>query len=194
MLNSHQWHVQKYPVHVPDVFRGLKAHVASLHGMIEYGDAFAVTQEQLRVAHENVTTWVYTADKNLGPFGEYGLHEEDPLRFVKLPNGMEPPQVKAVRRSEIGIPDDAFVLCCVSRAIPDKGWAEAIEAVVRARELSGQDIRLILVGNGPVYDEYCHIGVPEFVFLAGFSENSVGYYAAADMGIMLTKFGRRAFP
>ena len=194
VLNSHQWHVQKYPTHVPDVFRRLKAHVASLHGMIEYGDAFGVTSAQLKVAHENVTTWGYTADKNLGPFIEHGLYEENSLRFMKLPNGMEPPTIKAVPRSEMGMPDDAFVLCCVSRAIPDKGWAETIEAVTRAREISGRDIRLILVGNGPVYDEYCDIGVPEFVHLAGFSENSVGYYAAADMGIMLTKFRSESFP
>lgn len=194
VLNSHQWHVQKYPIKVPDVFRELKAHIASLHGMIEHGDAFGVTSEQLRVAHENVTTWVYTADKNLGPFIEHGLYEEDSPRFIKLPNGMESPTIKAVPRSEIGIPDDAFVLCCVSRAIPDKGWAETIEAVTRARELSGKDIRLILVGNGPVYDEYCRTGVPEFVYLAGFSENSVGFYASADMGIMLTKFKSESFP
>jgi glycosyltransferase involved in cell wall biosynthesis len=94
----------------------------------------------------------------------------------------------------MGIPEDAFVLCCVSRAIPDKGWAETILAVERARELSGRDIRLILVGNGPVYDEYCRVGVPHFVYLAGFSENSVGHYAAADMGIMLTKFKSESFP
>lgn len=33
-----------------------------------------------------------------------------------------------------------------------------------------------------------------FVHLAGFSENSVGFYAAADMGIMLTKFKSESFP
>jgi glycosyltransferase involved in cell wall biosynthesis len=94
----------------------------------------------------------------------------------------------------MNIPEDAFVLCCVSRAIPDKGWAETIAAVEAARELSGRDIRLILVGNGPVYDEYCRAGVPDFVYVAGFSENSVGHYAAADMGIMLTKFKSESFP
>jgi glycosyltransferase involved in cell wall biosynthesis len=194
VLNSHQWHVQKYPTQVSDVFGGLKAHVASLHGMIEYGDAFGVTVEQLRVADESVTTWVYTADKNLGPFIEHGLYQSDSSRFVKLPNGMEPPVIKPVSRAEIGIPDHAFVLCCVSRAIPDKGWTEAIEAVTQAREITGKDIHLILVGNGPVYDEYVHSGVPSFVYLAGFSENSVGFYAAADMGVMLTKFKSESFP
>jgi glycosyltransferase involved in cell wall biosynthesis len=94
----------------------------------------------------------------------------------------------------MGIPEDAFALCCVSRAISDKGWAETILVVERARALSGRDIRLILVGNGPVYDEYCRGGVPDFVYLAGFSEDSVGHYAAADMGIMLTKFKSESFP
>lgn len=194
VLNTHQWHIQKYPYTVPNVFRDLKGHIASLHGMIEHGDAFGVTEEQLRAADRNVSTWVYTADKNLDPFSEVGLLDLGSGRFVKFANGMTPPDVVPLSRANMGIPDNAFVLCCVSRAIPDKGWAETIEAVKRARGLSGKDIRLILVGNGVVYDEYCQSGVPPFVYLAGFSENSVGHYAAADMGIMLTRFKSESFP
>jgi glycosyltransferase involved in cell wall biosynthesis/predicted O-methyltransferase YrrM len=194
VLNTHQWHVQKYPLHNKDVFHELRAHVASLHGMIEHGDAFATTEAQLRIADQNVTTWVYTADKNLGPFRTFGLYDKSSPRFVKLPNGMTQPNVVPIPRADMGIPEDAFTFCCVSRAIPDKGWAETILVVERARALSGRDIRLILVGNGPVYDEYCKAGVPDFVYLAGFSEDSVGHYAAADMGIMLTKFKFESFP
>jgi glycosyltransferase involved in cell wall biosynthesis len=194
VLNTHQWHIQKYPLRVSDVFDGLGAHVASLHGMIEHGNAFGVTEDELRAADRNVTTWVYTAEKNLGPFSNFGLYDKSSARFVKIPNGLQPPNALPVPRSHMEIPEDAFALCCVSRAIPDKGWAETILAVERARALSGRDIRLILVGNGPVHDEYCRVGVPSFVYLAGFSENSVGHYAAADMGIMLTKFKSESFP
>ena len=194
VLNSHQWHVQKYPTVVRDVFHGLKAHLASLHGMVEYGDAFSVTSKQLKIADQNVSTWIYTADKNLAPFSQHGIYQSDSPRFVKLPNGMETPSIKPVSRSDIGIPVNAFVLCCVSRAIPEKGWGEAIEAVAHAREITGKDIRLILVGNGPVYDEFCSKGVPSFVYLAGFNENSVGFYAASDVGVMLTKFKSESFP
>jgi glycosyltransferase involved in cell wall biosynthesis len=194
VLNTHQWHIQKYPVHLPNVFSDLKGHVASLHGMIEHGDAFGVTEEQLRSADRNVSTWVYTAEKNLDPFADVGLLDRSSGRFVKFANGMTPPDVVPVPRVNMGIPENAFVLCCVSRAIPDKGWAEAILAVEKARAISGVDIRLILVGNGTVYDTYCQTGVPPFVYLAGFSENSVGHYAAADMGIMLTKFKSESFP
>ncbi|MFC3110966.1 glycoside hydrolase family 99-like domain-containing protein [Undibacterium arcticum] len=194
VLNTHQWHIQKYPLQVPDVFDELRGHVASLHGMIEHGDAFGVTEEQLRKSDQSVTTWVYTAEKNLVPFSCIGLYDKSSSRFVKMPNGMQPPRVVPIPRADMGIPEDAFALCCVSRAIPDKGWAETIMVVERARALSGRDIRLILVGNGPVYDEYCRAGAPDFVYLAGFSENSVGHYAAADMGIMLTKFKSESFP
>ncbi len=192
VLNSHQWYIQKYPLEVPDVFAELSAHVASLHGMIEHGNN--CTEEELFKADQSVTTWVYTAEKNITPFSDCGLYNKSSSRFVKLPNGMQPPNIIPVSRADIGIPEDAFVLCCVSRAIPDKGWAEMIQVVEHARELSGRDIRLILVGNGSVYDEYCRIGAPDFVYLAGFSDNSVGHYAAADMGIMLTKFKSESFP
>ena len=194
VLNTHQWHIQKYPVYVPDVFDQLHAHVASLHGMIEHGNASEVSEEHLRKADHGVTTWVYTAEKNLVPFSDIGLYDKSSPRFVKIPNGLQPPHIIPIPRSEMGIPENAFALCCVSRAIPDKGWAETILAVERARALSGRDIRLILVGNGPVYDDYRRVGVPDFVYLAGFSANSVGHYAAADMGIMLTMFKSESFP
>jgi glycosyltransferase involved in cell wall biosynthesis len=194
ILNSHQWHVQNYPSAVRDVFSGLRGHVASLHGMIENNEAFGVTSKQLKTADAFVSTWVYTADKNLGPFVENGLYQKNPAKFIKLPNGMAPPTIRSIRRSDIGIPEDAFVLCCVSRAIVEKGWSETIEAVGRARQSTGRDIRLILVGNGPVYDDFCAAGVPPFVHLAGFNENSVGFYSASDMGIMLTKFKSESFP
>ena len=194
VLNSHQWHIQKFPLQVPDVFKELRAHIASLHGMIENEKAFLASDEQLRSADQNVTTWVYTAEKNLVPFFNCGLYDKASSRFVKIPNGMMPPRIIPVPRTDIGIPESAFTLCCVSRAVPEKGWSETILVVERARALSRRDIRLILVGNGPVYDEYCTTGVPDFVYLAGFSENSVGHYAAADMGIMLTKFKSESFP
>lgn len=193
-LNTHQWHIQKYPLQLPEVFHELGSHVASLHGMIEHGNAFGVTKDQLAIADQNVTTWVYTAEKNLGPFKDFDLYNPASPRFTKLPNGMITSRIVPVSRASMGIPEDAFVLCCVSRAIPDKGWAESIASVEHARSVSGRDIRLILVGNGPIYEDYCKTGVPDFVHLAGFSENSVGYYAASDMGIMLTWFKSESFP
>jgi len=194
ILNSHHWSIQHYATIVADVFTGLKAHVASLHGMLEHGNESTATPDNLRIADASVSTWVYTTEKNLGPLMAAGLHAAGSSRFVKLPNGIAPTTIEPIVRADHGIPDDAFVLCCVSRAIPEKGWAEAIEAVALARRMTDRDIRLILVGNGPLHDEYCRSGAPEFVSLVGFHENSVGFYAAADMGLMLTRFKSESFP
>lgn len=194
VLNSHQWHVQKYPVAMPAVFRDLKAHIATMHGMIENTDAFHITAEQLAIADDNVRAWIYIADKNLRPFIDNGSYARDPSRFIKLPNGMHTPQFQTVSRASLGIADDAFVLCCISRAIPEKGWEEAIEAVSQARQISGRDIHLILVGNGEMHEKLCNRALADYIHLIGFSANAVGYYAAADMGIMLTRFKSESFP
>jgi glycosyltransferase involved in cell wall biosynthesis len=160
--------------------------------MIEHGNPFS--EHDLRAADRHVSTWVYTAEKNLGPFEDLDMVRGNERRFLKMANGIQTPRIEPVPRAELGLPEDAFVLCCVSRAIPDKGWPETIAAVERARELSRRDIRLVLVGNGPLYDEYCRVGVPAFVHLVGFSENSAGHYASADMGVMLTRFRSESFP
>lgn len=193
VLNSHQWHVQRYPHLRPGIFADI-AHVACLHGMIEHGNVNGVTRAELVEADQGVTTWIYTAEKNLTPFAENQLLANSHGRFLKLANGMEPPIIEPIPRQQMGIPQDAFVLCCVSRAIPEKGWDETIEVVRLARERTGKDIRLILVGNGIVHDQYRAMGAPEFVYLAGFHTNSVGHYAAADMGVMLTRFKSESFP
>jgi glycosyltransferase involved in cell wall biosynthesis len=194
VLNTHQWHFQKLPISYPGIFGSLKGHVAALHGMIEHNEAFETTEEQIAAADRDVSTWIYTADKNIAPFKAFGLYQHNPDKFKKLPNGMEPPVVAAVPRAKLDIPEDAFVLVCVSRAIPDKGWDECVKAVTKAREISGRDIRLILVGNGPIYDECLREPPPSYIYPVGFSEDSVGYYAMSDMGIMLSKFKSESFP
>lgn len=192
VLNSHHLDIQRCVLRDPGVFGELPLHVATLHGMME-NPVFEVTDEQLCRLDEAIDVWVYTADKNTGAFARAGLLDDSP-RFVKLPNGMEPPTVEAIPRETLGVPEEAFVLCCVARAIPEKGWAEGIEAVGKARRISRRDIRLVLVGNGPVYDDLLADGVPDYVVLVGFHENSVGHYAASDLGFMPTRFGSESFP
>jgi len=194
VLNTHHWHVQRFPLIDPSVFSGLPGHVATLHGMIEAEGGYGVTSEQLRVVDKSVNTWVYTAAKNITPFKRAGLYEQHLDKFVKIPNGLEPSNESPVSREEMNIPEDAFVFCTVSRAIPEKGWAETIEVIELARKISRKDIRLILVGNGKVYDDFCKKGVPNFVYMPGFDSRSVGFYATADMGIMLTRFHSESFP
>ncbi|MBK5965830.1 hypothetical protein CCR95_17520 [Thiocystis minor] len=166
-------------------------HIVTLHGMYDdmQRDIFDRTLQDVYPA---VSRWVYISDKNLIPFKQRNLYREE--RFIKIPNGMSAPNIQAVQRSVFGIEDNAFVVCVASRAIPEKGWREAIEVIREARSLSGVDIQLLLLGDGVLYETLKAETVPAFVHLLGFVKDAVNYYAAADVGMLLTTFGGESFP
>jgi glycosyltransferase involved in cell wall biosynthesis len=97
-------------------------------------------------------------------------------------------------RAESGIPEVAFFLTVVSRAMPETGWGEAIAAVGRAREMSGRDIHLMLVGDGGVYQALQAEGTPPFVHLAGFRPDTRAFYAMGDLGLLPSRFAGESFP
>lgn len=165
--------------------------VISLHGMYE----MIPGQERkwiLPRLNKRVSKIVYTADKNLLSFEKYEPFENK--KFVKIGNALEITHITPVDLSELGIAEDAFILCLVSRAIKEKGWKEAIESVKLAREISERDIHLLLIGEGEVYDYLIKNGYPEYVHLLGFRKNIRDYYAASDMGFLPSRFIGESFP
>jgi glycosyltransferase involved in cell wall biosynthesis len=167
------------------------AQVVTLHGMYETilpADLDRIVPRMLARG----TRFVNIADKNLLPFTARGA---DPARFTHIDNALRPRPPGPVTRADYGLPEDAFVLTLVSRAIPPKAWDEAIAATARAREIAGRDIRLLLVGNGAVHDRLAaDPDLPAFVTLAGFSPDSRGHFALADMGLLPSRFQGESFP
>jgi glycosyltransferase involved in cell wall biosynthesis len=82
----------------------------------------------------------------------------------------------------------------VSRAIPEKGWQEAIETVKLARGISQKDIHLLLIGAGPEYERLKPIIEDEFVHLLGFRANVRDYFAASDLGFLPSRYPAESFP
>jgi glycosyltransferase involved in cell wall biosynthesis len=166
-------------------------HVVTMHGMYEAMSEEIFDLTLGKIADE-VATWVYIAEKNLAPFKSAELN----LRggFRKIPNGMQPPKITRLNRSDYNVPEEAFLVCLASRAIPEKGWRKAIEIVEVAREVSNKDIHLLLLGDGPVYDELNSEQLPDYAHLLGFRENVVDYYAMSDMGLLPTTFEGESFP
>lgn len=167
-------------------------HVATSHGMFDTMQEQELKYLFSKIFCGKVDYWTYVAKKNLIPFMEEKKY--DVARFCEIPNGIEiPKSIQAVDLREFGIAEDSFVCCLVSRAIREKGWAEAIEAVRIARLRCNKDIHLILVGEGPVYEEIKE-NHPYFVHPVGLQNNVLSWFAAADVCLLPTYYSCESFP
>lgn len=166
-------------------------HVVTMHGMYETMED-ATFHRAVETLADEVSAWIYLADKNLHPFVTRGIELRGP--FVKIANGMDPPVIKALKKADYGIPRDSFLVCLASRALPQKGWDKAVEIVRIAREETGIDIHLLLLGDGPVYEEMKSRDCHDFVHLLGFRRNVVDFFAMSDLGLLPTTFEGESFP
>ena len=172
--------------HIDDV-----VHVGTSHGMYENFDDH-ILSHIFRQCEGGVDYWTYVADKNLAPFQRHNFY--NPKLFFKVPNGMKAPIIHHIPRSELGIGEDAFVFCLISRAIPQKGWMQAIQAVGEARRECGRDIHLVLVGDGPVYEELKSSPQQDYVHLMGHRDNPCDYYALSDACLLPSYYKSESAP
>jgi hypothetical protein len=171
------------------------AHLISLHGMYEEMERSAVLENE-RIFLENPALFTYIIDKNLSGFSE----EFQKLNhFFKvsnfIPDGIIPQNLinNAPEAEEIRI-------CLIARAIPGKGWIEAIKATKMARDLTKKNFNLFLFGSGPLnkqvrkdfsYD-WLHVSDSTYNPLLTASEMHAGLflstYAGESMPLILMEF------
>jgi glycosyltransferase involved in cell wall biosynthesis len=164
--------------------------VVTLHGMYETMAEVQLKRILPRLVKRSGAL-VYTAMKNISALVSRGLVSPDDL--PRIDNALAYCDINPVDRATLGIAPEAFVLVMVARAIPTKGWAEAIEAVGRARKLSGHDIHLVIVGDGPEHDRLAGT-VAGYIHLEGFRSNMRDYFAMGDMGFLPSCFKGESFP
>jgi glycosyltransferase involved in cell wall biosynthesis len=76
-------------------------------------------------------------------------------RVAVVPNAIDParfrplPQAGAARRRELGIPEDAFAVGCLTRFDSKKRNDVAVDAVVRLAREPGPAVHLLMIGEGP---------------------------------------------
>lgn len=165
-------------------------HVVCLHGMYEAIDE-TVCERTLEKVTKSCSKFIYTADKNLFSIKKFGYEEK--IRMEKLPNGLPEKEVHPVDRSELGIGKNDFVLCLISRALPEKGWAEAVEAVKKANLISAKPIQLLLIGEGEMYDRLKNEEDP-YVHFLGARGNIRDYLAMSDAGFLPSRFPGESYP
>ena len=189
VIHTHHGATDSAASFVAEKFSDLR-HVVTLHGMYEAADADYLKKILGRVK-KSVDAFIYIADKNLTPFKENNFGREE--IFHKIGNGLERLPINPVPRESLNIPSESFVACVVSRAIPQKGWQAAIEAVTLANKFGGRRIDLILVGAGEMYDKLKN-RAGEFVHLVGFKSNVRDFLAAADVGLLPSEYAGESFP
>ena len=166
-------------------------HVATSHGMYENFEE-NIQKIIFKQLEGKVDYWTYVADKNLIPFKNFNIYDKE--KFIKIPNGMKTPEIVKMDRKTLGINEDAFVICTVSRALKEKGWKDTIKSVKIARETTGRDIQLLLIGDGPVYEELSQSGVEDYVNLLGFKENPCDYYGISDLAMLTSYYKSESAP
>jgi glycosyltransferase involved in cell wall biosynthesis len=165
-------------------------HVVSMHGMYELMKE-DVLNYCMPILDKKVSRVIYSADKNILPFSG-GFRESK--KFSKIDHALPTFEITKLSREDYGISPEDFVICLVSRAIPEKGWSEAIEAVVKANKQAKRKIHLLLVGNGPEYERLNHLNHDNFIHFLGFRANVRDYYALSDIGLVSSRFKGESYP
>jgi len=165
-------------------------HIITLHGFYETMNEHDLKTIIPKIC-KKVDFLVYTADKNLGAFKQYGLIDKN--KTLKIGNALARTEINQISRKDLGINEEAFVFCVVSRAIPEKGWEEAIRCVDAARRLSGRDIQLLIIGDG-AERERLQPQAGQYVHFLGFKSNIRDYFAISDMGLLPSRFRGESFP
>lgn len=167
------------------------AHVVTMHGMYEMLEE-SVFRDAIAFLKDSINYWVYVADKNIRPF-EF-VNWPFLGRSKKILNGVIIPKQNKISRENFGLSDADFVICLVSRALKEKGWAEAINAVEIAGAMVCRNIVLLLIGDGPVYDELKDKALPSNIRMLGYQDNVYDYFSVTDAGILPTYYKGESCP
>jgi glycosyltransferase involved in cell wall biosynthesis len=110
-------------------------------------------------------------------------------KITVIPLGLDSPEIRPTRRvarSQLGIPDSAFLICSLSRLVAYKGIADVIDAVAQLGDLDN-DVWLVVAGDGPERETLearaRASGLTRVRFL-GQVKDTADVYAAADLFVL----------
>jgi glycosyltransferase involved in cell wall biosynthesis len=166
--------------------------VLTLHGHYELmkSENPVNFEKKIRQDVEIIDDLVYLSDEQLSNFKAAGFNGK---RAVRILNGFE--TEKSVSNSSIfkENPKATLSLMIHSRAIPEKGWKEAIEAFFILIE-KGYNVKLILVGDGVQYEYLKELYRHPNLSFVGFSDNVFEYIKVADLGLLPSYFQGESLP
>ncbi|HXS36858.1 MAG TPA: glycosyltransferase family 4 protein [Flavipsychrobacter sp.] len=151
-------------------------------------------EEKARKNLKELREIVCISDKQMDFFREI-FPNETYGKLVKIYNGYrasEPEIEKSVLKNQLNIGSSDFVFGMVSRGIPEKGWEEAIQALL---QLNNEQAHLILVGNSnylqTLKNKYAQCKNIHFV---GESKKPLEWINIFDIGLLPSTYASESLP
>lgn len=165
-------------------------YLVTLHGSYE---VTPMPDDLMYRVLRSVDHWFYLADKNLKHLARPKLH---PDTISQVRNGMPlDDRPFPISRADLGIPENSFVLGLASRAIVDKGWKPAMDAVELLQSKFESGLYLCICGDGSDFEQLQTYALDKpHTRLLGYQERIDGFYAMCDAAILPSRFQGESFP
>ena len=138
---------------------------------------------------------IYTAEKNKEVLEKYNLLSS--TKISKIDNGFLLGDYPRKTRDELGIDEDDFVFGLVARAIPEKGYEEAIKAIIELNNKNNK-AHLILVGGSDYINElkekYSKYHFIHFIDKFSLPLEWIGWEELFDVGLLPSYFKSESLP
>lgn len=196
IVNSHIWWADKLVYYAVKDSKHVR-WVLCMHGCYEAllenpdwdSDFKNIVKEVLLTADYDV----YVTPKNHRIFEYLNLDGE---QIRQIYTGYERQALIPYTRQELNISESSIIFGIVSRAIPEKGWEEAICATIRLNKLFPCD--LLLVGTGQYADQlkikYREYSFIHFVNATKYPSEWISYVQLFDVAMLPTYFISESLP
>jgi glycosyltransferase involved in cell wall biosynthesis len=165
------------------------AHLVSLHGMYEELDTSSVSEIEA-LFNSNPPLFTYTVDKNLSGFSKEFTEAN---QFIKVSNFIPDGIVPKVLLDN-SLEDGEINICLIARAIPGKGWIEAVLATKMARDLSKRNIQLHLFGSGPLNKQVKKDFSYDWLHVSDSTNDSLLTASKMQAGLFLSTYTGESMP
>jgi glycosyltransferase involved in cell wall biosynthesis len=176
--------------------------IVCMHGcyeaLVDHPDWDPAFTAMARPLFRAATGVIYLTPRNLAVFDRFDI--DKPPVTVRLFHGFDPREVPKSPGCSLRRSSSEFIFCLCSRAIPEKGWQEAIEAVVSinalpAADRAGKRARLVLIGGGAYADTLrARFADREDVEFHGQLSQVLEIIAQCDVGLMPSRFVSESLP
>jgi len=174
--------------------------IISMHGcyemLLHHPEVDPYFEQNIEKILNRADRIVYTAEKNKEILEKNNLLNNS--KVSKIDNGFLLERYPKKTREELQIKEDEFVFGLVARAIPEKGYEEAIDAIYELNKNNEKKAHLILVGGSKYIDDLKkkHATCQYIHFIDEFSESMewLGWEELFDVGLLPSYFKSESLP